>query len=264
MIERPDATTILGATKVTGKSNGWTYGGLTALTDREYGLVATADGQRAERLIEPFTSYNVARIQKDLRGGSTLGLHSTAVLREQDFDGYTGSMDYTLRWKQNKYNWNGQWSSTRSAVNGEMKNGFGGVTNLNYSSKHFGYLGHYDYFNATFKNSDLGFFGSRTNKTQVNGGFFVSNPDPWKQLRSINVSTADFTQYNGDWLPLDKSWFRRRRRTVPELLEFLPRHRPHVGTPTTISTRAAGRRSSSPARGSSMASSAPTRASASG
>ena len=52
-----------------------------------------------------------------------------------------------------------------------MKNGFGGVTNFNYSSKHFGVFGHYDYFNSTFKNSDLGFFGSRNNKTQVNGGF---------------------------------------------------------------------------------------------
>ena len=41
VIERPDATTILGATKVTGKSKGWTYGGLTALTDREYALVRT-------------------------------------------------------------------------------------------------------------------------------------------------------------------------------------------------------------------------------
>ena len=39
VVERPDATTILGATKVTGKAHGWTYGGLTALTDREYALV---------------------------------------------------------------------------------------------------------------------------------------------------------------------------------------------------------------------------------
>jgi uncharacterized protein DUF5916/cellulose/xylan binding protein with CBM9 domain len=207
VIERPDATTILGATKVTGKVNGWTYGGLTALTDREYAAVETEDGRRAERLIEPYTSYNVARVQKDLRGGSTVGGHATTVLREKDFDAYTGSVDYTLRWKENKYNWNGQWSGTRSAIDGEMQNGFGGVTNLNYSSKYFGYFGHYDYFNSTFKNSDLGFFGSRPNKTQVNGGFYVSNPDPGKVFRRINASTSYFTQYNGDWLPLDKSYF---------------------------------------------------------
>ena len=46
-----------------------------------------------------------------------------------------------------------------------MKNGFGGVTNFNYNSKHFGLFSHYDYFNSTFKNSDLGFFFSRNNKT---------------------------------------------------------------------------------------------------
>jgi hypothetical protein len=207
IIARPDATTILGATKVTGKANGWTYGGLTALTDREYAAVETEDGRRVERLIEPYTSYNVGRVQKDLRGGSTVGGHATTVLREKDFDAYTGSVDYTLRWKENKYNWNGQWSGTRSAIDGQMQNGFGGITNLNYSSKHFGYFGHYDYFNSTFKNSDLGFFGSRPNKTQVNGGFYVSNPDPGKVFRRINASTSYFTQYNGDWLPLDKSYF---------------------------------------------------------
>ena len=208
VIERPDATTILGATKVTGKANGWTYGGLSALTDREYALVETATGERSERLIEPYSSYNVARVQKDILGGSSnVGGLFTGVMRENDFDAYTSSMDYTLRWNQNKFNWNGQWAGTRSAIDGEMKNGFGGVTNFNYSSKHFGGFGHYDYFNSTFKNSDLGFFGNRNNKTQVNGGVFVSDPDPGKVFRSINASTSYFTQYNGDWLPLDKSYF---------------------------------------------------------
>jgi hypothetical protein len=208
VIERPDATTILGATKVTGKANGWTYGGLSALTDREYALVETATGERSERLIEPYSSYNVARVQKDILGGSSnIGGLFTGVMRENDFDAYTSAMDYTLRWNQNKFNWNGQWAGTRSAIDGEMKTGFGGVTNFNYNSKHFGGFGHYDYFNSSFKNSDIGFFGNRNNKTQVNGGIFVSDPDPGKVFRTINASTSYFTQYNGDWLPLDKSYF---------------------------------------------------------
>ena len=117
-------------------------------------------------------------MQKDLFAAvrRTIGGLATAVLREDDFDAYTGSVDYSLRWEQNKYTWNGQWSGTRSAIDGEMKNGFGGVTNFNYNSKHFGVFGHYDYFNSTFKNSDLGFFFSRNNKTQVNGGFNRQQP----------------------------------------------------------------------------------------
>ena len=117
VLERPDATTILGATKVTGKAHGWTYGGLTALTDREYALVQTGSGERTERLIEPYTSYNVGRVQKDLfSGSSNIGGLGTAVIREGDVDAYTGSVDYSLRWSQNKYTWNGQWSGTRSGV----------------------------------------------------------------------------------------------------------------------------------------------------
>jgi hypothetical protein len=208
LVERPDATTILGATKVTGKANGWTYGGLTALTDREYAVIETEDGRRVERLLEPYTSYNVGRIQKDLFGGSSnVGGHGTTVLRENDFDAYTGSVDYSLRWNQNKYTWNGQWSGTRTAIDSKMQTGFGGVTNFNYNSKHVNLFSHYDYFNSTFKNTDLGFFFSRNNKTQVNGGINIGNPDPGKVFRTINLNTSYFTQYNGDWLPLDKSYF---------------------------------------------------------
>lgn len=206
VIARPDATTILGAIKVTGKAKGWTFGGLTALTDREFATVRTAEGRETERVIEPYTSYNVARVQKDING-SNVGALFTGVMREKDVDAFTASTDYTLRWNKNKYNWNGQWSGTRSAFSGVMKTGFGGLTNFNYSSKHLGVFAHFDYFNRTFKNSDLGFFFNRNNKTQVNGGFFVSRPDPGKIMRSINASASFFTQYNGDGLKLDQNFF---------------------------------------------------------
>src|SRR5207249_4321005 len=87
LVERPDQTTILGAMKVTGKTSSWTYGALTALTAREYATVdtvttnaavgiggATGGAQtptRARRLIEPLTSYNVTRVQRDILGGSS-------------------------------------------------------------------------------------------------------------------------------------------------------------------------------------------------
>lgn len=211
VLERPDATTILGATKVTGKANGWTYGGLTALTNHEYARVRTSDGQEAERLIEPMTSYNVGRIQKDIFGGSSnVGGLGTAVLRDGDVDAYTGSVDYSLRWSMNKYTWNGQWTGTRSAVSRVMKDGFGGVTNFNYSSKHVGVFSHYDYFNSTFKNSDLGFLFGRNNRTQINGGVSLSQPDPGKLLpflRSINWNTGGFVSFNNDNLKLGENYF---------------------------------------------------------
>jgi len=207
VIERPDATTILGATKVTGKANGWTYGGLTALTDREYAVVETAAGARGERLIEPYTSYNVARVQKDIRGSSNIGGHATAVLRENDFDAYTGSFDYSVRWSSNKYTFSGQSSATRSAIDGVMETGFGSITNFNYNSKHFDLFAHYDYFNDTFKNNDIGFFFSRNNKTNYATGFNLSQPDPQKRFRSATLFANVNQTYNGDWLKIDDGYF---------------------------------------------------------
>jgi hypothetical protein len=95
LIRRPDQTTILGAAKLTGKKSGWTYGGLSALTAAEYAEVdaTTTDAPghevvtRTERLIEPRTTYNVARVQRDLFGArSSVGAVGTAVLRDNDLD----------------------------------------------------------------------------------------------------------------------------------------------------------------------------------
>jgi hypothetical protein len=212
VIERPEATTILGATKVTGKANGWSYGGLTALTDHEYALVETTPSGsetpvRRERLIEPYTSYNVGRVQKDLRGGSTVGGSGTAVIRDEDLDAYTGAGDFTLRWGSNKFQWNGQWAATHAPIDGVMETGLGGVTNFNYNSKHLGLFGHYDYFDEDFKNTDLGFLFGRNNKSQVNGGLNLIQPDPQKHYRSAVAFLNYSTQWNGDELLLDRSGF---------------------------------------------------------
>ncbi len=101
-VEKPNETTILGAAKLTGKSSQWTYGALTAVTGREYADIDTpvVDGTgftRQERLIEPATSYNVLRLQRDI-GASNIGALVTGVLREKAQDAFTGGFDYNLRW----------------------------------------------------------------------------------------------------------------------------------------------------------------------
>ena len=227
VLERPDATTILGATKVTGKARGWTYGGLTALTDREYALVRTAAGEETERLIEPYTSYNVARVQKDLfSGSSNIGGLGTAVMREGDVDAYTGSVDYSLRWSQNKYTWNGQWSGTHSGFDGVMKSGFGGVTNFNYNSKHLGLFSHYDYFSPLVQEQRPRVFLQPQQQAAVQ-----RRRQPW-QSRSVEGAAPHqlehqfFHAVQPRRLKARRELFHRRRRPVPQLLEFLRRRGP--------------------------------------
>ena len=201
-LERPDETTILGATKLTGKKSGWTYGALSATTGREYAYVETIDtsspgagAARIRRLIEPATSYNVGRIQKDLGGNSNIGGIVTGVLRERLDDAFTGGFDYNLRWDRNRQGWNGHWVVTHAPGAGGVKTSGGGVTNYSVSRKHLNVSTHYDHFGRDLRLNDIGFFRSRGNRSQVNGGFEFGNPDPWKKIRSL----WGFTYWNNDW-----------------------------------------------------------------
>jgi hypothetical protein len=208
VLERPDETTILGATKLTGKRSGWTYGALSAMTSREYadvevletitpepGLTQVTGISRVRRLIEPAASYNVGRVQKDLGGNSNIGALVTGVLREQLDDAFTGGFDYNLRWDRNRQGWNGHWVVSHAPGPGGVKTSGGGITNYSVSRKHLNFSAHYDHFGRDLRINDIGFFRSRGNRNQVNGGFEVGNPDPWKKIRSI----WGFTYWNNDW-----------------------------------------------------------------
>lgn len=82
----PGATTILGATKLTGRfPSGLSVGALTALTSREY-----SDPDRT--LVEPLTGYGVMRVQKEFGPyASTAGVMLTGVTR--DFSHESGLED---------------------------------------------------------------------------------------------------------------------------------------------------------------------------
>jgi hypothetical protein len=207
LVHRPEQTTILGATKLTGKKSGWTYGAVSALTSAEYAEVDTTsvDGAgntivtRTERLIEPRTSYNVARVQRDLFGArSNIGAVGTAVLRDNDADAYTGGVDYNFRWSRNRFQIDGHWIGTHAPVSGVTRNGFGGANRFNFNSKHVIANVHVDHFSKSFRNADLGFLGSRPNKTATNGFFGLGQPDPKKYARSVFMFFGAGTSFNDE------------------------------------------------------------------
>jgi hypothetical protein len=67
----PDATTILGAGKITGRTaRGYTLGLLNAVTGRATADVQTATGQRASQEVEPLADYFVGRVKRDFLDGN--------------------------------------------------------------------------------------------------------------------------------------------------------------------------------------------------
>jgi hypothetical protein len=185
--DRPDQTTILGAAKLTGKASKLTYGALTAVTSSEAANVLV-DGEKKDRVVEPLTSYNVVRLQRDFRESSNVGVIATSVFRNNDQDAFTGGFDYNLKWDRNRTNLNGHWVGTHAPDDDHvMKSGYGGVSNFNFSRKHGNIFGHFDHFDRNFKVTDLGFFRARSNRTEVDLGFGLEQPDPWKIFRRLSM-----------------------------------------------------------------------------
>jgi Domain of unknown function (DUF5916)/Carbohydrate family 9 binding domain-like len=88
--QSPDATTIDGAVKLTGKTRGWTLGLLDAVTPEEKADVVLSDGTSSTTPVEPLTNYFVGRVKRDFRGGaSNIGGMVTSTIRSVDKPEFT-------------------------------------------------------------------------------------------------------------------------------------------------------------------------------
>jgi hypothetical protein len=215
LVRKPDTTTIVGAAKLTGGTQRWTYGALTARTSREFGTVdqtiTAIDGSaivvRGRKLIEPRAVYSVGRVLRNILGDtSNVGLIATSVMREKDLNAVTFGADATVRRDQNRFFWNTHWVETRAPVDGTLKYGLGGATNMVFNRKYYSLNAHYDHFDRSFHNTEIGFLQSRTNKNNVNAGLNLMQPDPHGIFRSIFANIYGGHDWTTDGLNLSQ-WF---------------------------------------------------------
>lgn len=85
--DNPKSSTILAATKLTGRSNrGWSFAALTAFVDKEFAKdYDTISHKKYEQIVSPYTMFNVARALFELdESGSYFGGILTAVNRQID------------------------------------------------------------------------------------------------------------------------------------------------------------------------------------
>lgn len=109
----PEATTILGAVKLSGKTaGGWSFGVLETLTSPETADFIDTAGERREMTIEPLANYSMARIKKDFnRGRTSVGAAVTGVHRDVEGTGleelrdqaYAGGLEMTHRFGDDAY-----------------------------------------------------------------------------------------------------------------------------------------------------------------
>lgn len=160
---------------------------------------------RGQRLIEPATSYNVFRLQRDvLSGSSNVGAIVTGVVREKSDDAFTGGIDYNLRWDENRTVFNGHWVATRAPGPGGVQTGGGGVTNFSVNRKRWSLFSHFDHFGRNFRINDIGFFRNRTNHNGADGGFNIEQPDPGRLLRRYGANICGGQGWNDEGLVFDR------------------------------------------------------------
>ncbi len=110
-VDIPQNASILGAAKFSGKTkNGWSIGLLESVTQEEKAVIDN-NGERRREVVEPFTSYFVGRVQKDINGANTvIGGIFTAVNRDDKLtdilhgSAYSGGVDFQHFWKNRTWN----------------------------------------------------------------------------------------------------------------------------------------------------------------
>ena len=111
-IKSPSVTKILGACKLSGKTDkGWSIGVMDAVGNREIASIDSL-GKRFNTAVEPLTNYFNARVQKDFNNGNTyLGgmvtatnrsIHDTSLLFLPTA-AYTMGIDFRNYWKDHVY-----------------------------------------------------------------------------------------------------------------------------------------------------------------
>ncbi len=117
--DAPDNTAILGAAKITGRTQkGFTVGVLDAVTSRESAhYLPASGGDESTQVVEPLTNYFVGRLKKEFRdGATTFGGIVTSTARsmndpvvEDRLRSHAEALgvDWRHAWHQREYSWMG-------------------------------------------------------------------------------------------------------------------------------------------------------------
>ena len=231
-VKVPEFTRILGAMKLSGKTNnGWSIGVLESLTNNEKAKIYNNGDERKE-VIEPMTNYFNTRIQKDInKGNTTIGGMATATNRfindsTLEFlptSAYTQGVDFQNFWHDKDYFLS--FRTVFSEVSGSTEAitmlqeapqryyqrpdishlsvdttktslfGYGGTLEGGKIGGHWNYNGSFTWRSPGLDLNDMGFLslGDYLNES-VSGGYSIW--DPFSIFRSMNIHAGQWAGWD--------------------------------------------------------------------
>ena len=182
--DAPSNATILGAAKITGKTeSGMSLGILSALTDEEDFSYRDSANHIISQRAEPRASYNLIRLKQDFFGNSNIGAIVTAVARDSRTPAFTAGTDWNIFFDNTTYRLDGFLAGAHSVrATGELRDGSAGKVHFGkVSGEHWLYDISYDFTSKKYYINDIGFFnspndygvfGTLTYRDQVSGKYF--------------------------------------------------------------------------------------------
>lgn len=162
--ELPQFTTILGAGKITGRTdNGLSVGVLSAVTERESAVEEDASGNiRRDVHLEPTADYTAFRIKKEVLSNSFVGMIGTLHAADRSLPSMTGGMDWNMRSSDGSYAMDGYIAGSRTpSGNDDWRTGTAGRIGIGrLAHDHWLAFSLYDFATRTFDIHDAGFFNS--------------------------------------------------------------------------------------------------------
>jgi hypothetical protein len=239
-VSSPDKTTILSALKFSGTtSKGLSVGFIQSLASNEFARLNDVSGNKSKRIVEPLTSYSVARIQKGYNAGNTvIGGMVTSTNRFIDDNslsflsknGITGGVDLLHHWKDKEFYLDAkllgsyisgstqaitllQESSSRYYqrpgadylhydTTSTSLSGFGGKFKIGKGSKGlWKYSAGISWLSPGLELNDLGYMQEADRINQENViNYFVNKPVSLFHTYSINLEQFNSWNFNGSYL----------------------------------------------------------------
>lgn len=183
VVSAPERTTILGAAKVTGTTDGGlTVGAFTAVTQAERATVARG-ASLEKQLVAPQTTYSVLRVAQAFGVNSSVGFLGTMVNRQVGRDATVGALTWDLHFKKNKDIIRGEFArSSISQEEADDESGIGGSASWDHQfNKRWSSYGRVTYYDTHFDLNDMGFL-RRNDYKQVDASVSYRRDDPTPRL----------------------------------------------------------------------------------
>ncbi len=200
ILNEPRYATILGATKISGKTtHGLAMGLMEAVTREEHATIVDSLGTRSDLLVEPLANYSVLRLRQDILENSNVGLIATAVNRKGLWPALTGGADWTLRFLGSTYRVDGFLAGTRTtdALLGRVDGSAGRLTLSKDGGEHWRGFINGDFTSKQYNINDIGFF-RRPNDHGIVAQLLYRDDTVREQERFWNVSAMYHYRTNFD------------------------------------------------------------------